>query len=130
MKRRLLRCLLIASLSGIVPAGAAGAGGGAGDGMAGSYMALDYDRRLAGYCGLLTALAQQGFVQQEAELRRSLQLTEEQVRLARIEAILAMDRDWTNYNKAGKAQWCAGAGRAAALRLEGYLPRGGAGSER
>lgn len=126
MNRRLMPCLLLAGLSSLAQPEAAEAGGGKTD----SYMALDYDRRLAGYCGLLTSLAQQGFLLQEAALRRDLELTEAQLRQARIEAILAMDRDWTNYNKAGKAQWCAAEGRAAVLRLEGYLPRRGADSER
>lgn len=104
--------------------------GAAAEWTASSYTALDYDRRLAAYCGLLSVQAQQGFQEKSAELRRSRGLSEEQIRQARIHAILAMDQGWTNYNKAGKAQWCAGAGRAAALRLEGYLPPRETDSER
>lgn len=91
-----------------------------------SFVALDYDRRLAGYCGLLTEAAQRGFAIRSGVLRSSQNLAPDDLDRARVHAILAMDHGWTNYNKAGKRSWCAGAGREAAANLEGYLATGGA----
>ena len=126
MRRRMLWCCLLLGFAGTPwQLGAL-----AGDDGTATYSALDFDRRLADYCGLLSDQARRGFLWESAALSSRLGLSEQQLQQARIDAILALDRGWTNYNKAGKAQWCAGAGRAAAARLEGLSPQRDAESER
>ncbi|MFQ6022796.1 MAG: hypothetical protein ACE5NW_08750 [Acidiferrobacterales bacterium] len=80
-----------------------------------------YDYAVTSHCGLLTAAVEFGFRRELARVTKSLGLSPEEVRAARIAGWVAADREWSNRGLGGFRAWCESDDVAAAKRFRAIV---------